>query len=88
MQSRARSLAFRDSEDQLMFGFRVAITGEPEEPAEPAFVALAPIESGISATVVPNTGGGGWMVYGNTRVVDHGHGFSIHVHAKHWDGQP
>ena len=76
----------RDPSGTLVFGLRVSTGGHQEDPEEPALVVLSPRDNAIDATVIPNRGGGGgWMANGNTRVVDHGHDFSIHVHAQDWD---
>lgn len=80
-------VSLRNDADKLVFGFCVTPTGHPGDPPEVLLVVLSPVVGGIVATAIPNRGGGsGWMVNGNTRVVDHGNAYSIHVHAKDWDG--
>jgi hypothetical protein len=81
-------VSLKNNAGKLVFGLCVTTTGEPEDPTEPALVVLSPAEAGIVATAIPNRGSGnGWMVNGNTRVIDHGRGYSIHVHAKDWYGE-
>jgi hypothetical protein len=80
-------VSLRNNAGKLVFGFCVTTTGYPDDPPELALVVLSPVEGGIVASAVPNRGvGSWWMVNGNTRVIDHGLGYSIHVNAKDWDG--
>jgi hypothetical protein len=79
-------VSLRDGAGKLVFGFRISIIGEPEDPAEPALVVLTPVEGGIAASLVPNhSNGTGPVVPASARVTDHGNAYSIHVHAKDWD---
>jgi hypothetical protein len=79
-------LSLRRGNGQVMFGFRVAVSGERDDPEEPAFVELARRSGdGFDANLIPTRGDLGWCVNGDATVVNHSDAWTIHVDSKDWD---
>jgi hypothetical protein len=79
-------VSLKDHTGKLVFGLCAILAGEEDDPKEVGLVALTPVEGGIVAAAIPIRGGATWIVNGNSRVTNHGNGYSINVRAKDWDG--